>query len=167
MESKPIKSHGFLDFVKSKGRLWLLVGGAVLGLALLLISSGIGNTDKGESISEEQANDAAQMAAYQTALEEQLRSLCDAVTGVDKVEVMVTLSEGYRTVYATDENGKPVSTGSGSAQHALAETVKPPAVAGVGVVCRGGNDPRVQKELVELISTALGIPTNRVSVTGK
>ena len=167
MESKPIKSRGFLDFIKAKGRLWLLVGGAVLGLALLLISSGIGSTDTGEEAGPEQANDAAQMAAYRSELETQLKSLCDAVAGVDKVEVMVTLAEGYRTVYATDENGKPVSTGSGSAQRALAETVKPPAVAGVGVVCRGGNDPRVQKTLVELISTALGIPTNRVSVTGK
>ena len=167
MEGKQVKSRGFLDFVKAKGRLWLLVGGAVLGLALLLISSGIGSTDTSEASSAEQASDDEQMAAYQSALETELTALCDAVAGVDKVEVMVTLSQGYRTVYATDENGRPVSVGSASAARALIARVEPPAVSGVGVVCRGGSDPHIQKALVELISTALGIPTSRVSVTGK
>jgi len=167
MEEKKIKSRGFLDFVKSRGRLWLLVGGAVLGLLLLLIGSGIGRSESGQSATAEQASDAEQIAAYQGALEAELTALCDAVAGVDRVEVMVTLAEGYRTVYATDENGKPVTVGGSTAGRALIARVEPPAIAGVGVVCRGGNDPHIQRTLVELISTTLGIPTNRVSVTGK
>ena len=36
----------------------------------------------------------------------------------------------------------------------------------VAVICQGGNDPRVQAEVVRLLSAALGLGTNRIYVSG-
>jgi quercetin dioxygenase-like cupin family protein len=33
------KSHGFLTYIKTKGRIWILLGGALLGVVLLLFGS--------------------------------------------------------------------------------------------------------------------------------
>jgi stage III sporulation protein AG len=80
---------------------------------------------------------------------------------------MVHLQGGTRVVYATDEKGKPVAVGSGSSEQALQSTLLSPEIAGVAVVCRGGSSPAIQHTLTELLSTALGIPSNRVSIAGK
>ena len=39
-------------------------------------------------------------------------------------------------------------------------------IEGVGVVCVGGNDPAIRRELTELISAACGIRSNKIFVTG-
>jgi len=36
---------------------------------------------------------------------------------------------------------------------------------GVGIVCRGGGDPKIQRELLLLISAACGIGTNKIFIT--
>ena len=93
--------------------------------------------------------------------------MCESVAGVGQAEVMVTLGSGCRVVYVTDENGEIATTGTGSAHRAVYRTLQPPTVVGVGVVCKGGDNPHVQRALTDLISTTLGITTNRVFVTGK
>ena len=103
----------------------------------------------------------------QERLEKEIKALCEDVSGVGQVEVMLRLQGGTRVLYATDEKGKPASVGSGSAEQPLHSSILMPEVAGVAIVCRGGNSPTVQKTLTDLVSTALGIPANRVAVTGK
>ena len=160
------KSSGALDFLKSRGRAWILVGGVVLGALLLMFGSGWGEENVGaESESVMQRNE--ELEEYRTALEKRLEKICDAVDGVGSVEVMVTLECGYRTVYTADGGGDPVTVGTGSNQQALYRTTQPPTVAGVAVVCNGGNNAHVQRVLTDLISTALGISSNRVCVAGK
>ena len=38
-------------------------------------------------------------------------------------------------------------------------------VVGIGIVCRGGGDPRIQRELISLISAACGVGSNRIFIT--
>lgn len=161
-----MKKEGFWGFLKSKGRLAVLVAFGTLGLLLLLLSGlGLGG-EKDTETETPPVLDAEALAAYQAELEKELEHFCEAAGGVSDVHVLVSFSGGYRQEYLTDKEGNPVTVGSGSNEHALAKSVTPPAVSGVGIVCRRGNDPTVQKTLVELISTALGIPSNRVYVTG-
>lgn len=166
MEKK--RGKGALSFLKSKGRPWLIGLGVVLGILLLFLGNGV---EKGTTKTEAEAvtheEGLADLLTYQKTLEHDLAELCDAVAGVSHVEVAVTLGSGTRVVYATNEKSELETVGSGSAQKPVYRTVEPPLVAGVGVVCRGGNDPHVQSALTELLSTTLGIPTNRVFVTGK
>lgn len=163
-----MKKEGFWGFLKTKGRLAALIAFGTLGLLFLLVSGlGFGNKEnENETQTEDPVFDAESLTAYETHLEEELERFCEAAAGVSDVHVMVTFSDGYRREYLTDKDGNPVTVGSGTGEHSLAETLTPPAVSGVGIICRRGNDPAVQKTLVELVSTALGIPSNRVYVTG-
>lgn len=172
MGSETQKKHaqGLFDFLRAKGKLWLLVGGVIAGVFLLLVGGGIGTESKstsegeGEFTIQENAED---LAAYQKRLEGELEAVCESVAGVGKVDVMVTLGSGCRVIYVTDENGEVATTGTGSAQRAVYRTLQPPTVVGVGIVCKGGDNPHVQRVLTDLVSTTLGITTNRVFVAGK
>lgn len=149
-------------------RIWLLAGGVLLGVLLLLLGSSTGKSEGTSAAGQdEMGNGMAALAQYKIGLERQIETLCESVSGVSSVEVMVTLERGYRVIYTTDGSGNPATTGNGSSESALYESILPPLVDGVGIVCHGGESPAVQRQLTELVSTALGIPSNRVFITGK
>ena len=72
------KSRGFLTFVREKGRLWLLVGGALLGVLLLLFGGFHTDTDETQTVDTVQAR-VAELAAYEAQLEKEIRELCDRI----------------------------------------------------------------------------------------
>lgn len=74
-------------------------------------------------------------------LEAKIKSLCEQVDGVSEVTVAVSLTD--TSAEATAGN-----------------------IAGVGIVCRGGEDPLISTRLTSLISAACGIRSNRIYVTG-
>lgn len=161
------KSRGFFTFMKTKGRLWLLLGGAMLGVLLLLVG-GMGSTAKEEVDTPDAIVErVAELQGYEAQLERELEAICEAVSGVGETEVMITFESGYTVQYQKNGDNDPATVGTGSNEEALFRTLLPPAVAGVGIVCRGGNNPTVRETLTELISTTLGIPSNRVYITGK
>ena len=168
-EAQKKRSRGLLEFLRARGKLWLLLGGVIAGVLLLLLGSGVGteSTVTGSESESGLYEDAEDLAAYQEKLEGELEALCESVAGVGQAQVMVTLGSGCRVVYVTDENGELETTGTGSAQRAVYRTLQPPTVIGVGVVCKGGDNAHVQRALTDLLSTTLGITTNRVFVTGK
>lgn len=163
---KSVNGHGFFAFFKKRGKIGLLAAAGVLGLCLLLLGGLFGGSG-GKTAATEPINTPARLESYQKDVEKELETLCEAVAGVSDAQVLVSFASGYRTVYAETAAGAPATVGSGSSAAALESTLAPPAVAGVGIVCRGGNDPSIQKKLIDLVSTALGIPSNRVSVTGR
>lgn len=162
------RGRGLFDYVRAKGKLWLLVGGVIAGVLLLLLGNGFGESSETSAETEKSTlEDAADLAAYQKNLESELEAICESVAGVSQADVMVTLGSGCRVIYATNEKGEVETTGTGSAQQPVYRTVQPPIVEGVGVVCKGGDNPHIQSTLTDLISTALGITSNRVCITGK
>lgn len=161
-----MKKSGFLTYLKTKGRLPALAILGTLGLFLLVFAGTFGKTGETAKTEDTAAREAA-LADYKNKMEDELEHLCEAAAGVSDVRVMVSFSTGFQTRYCKDESGRPLTVGNGSAERALEEGVLPPAVSGVGIICRRGNDPTVQKTLTELVSTTLGIPSNRVFVTGR
>ena len=164
MEKKNI-THGIWGFLKTRGRIWLLLGGALAGLFLIVLGGSLRSEEASETPS--YTEDLSALQTYEETLEKELEGLCGSVAGVGQVEVMVRLARGTRVLYATDSNGSPGSVGSGSGEQALYETLLTPEVAGVGIVCRGGDNPKIQQTLTDLVATALNISSNRVSVAGK
>ncbi len=55
---------------------------------------------------------------------------------------------------------------NGVSEVTVAVSLDGDCLSGVGVVCVGGNDPRIQRELTELISVACGIGSNKIFITG-
>lgn len=160
------KKAGILVFLKSRGRIFILLGGLVAGIALLLVGNAF--VDKEENATGNITNETlTELSAYEKALEDEISKMCAAVSGVSHVDVMVRLSGGTSIIYAADGNGKPSTVGSGSSESALYSSLLSPTVAGVGIVCKGGNDPAIQQKLIELVSTTLNISSARVFVAGK
>lgn len=151
----------------SRGGTGLVVGLAVLGMLLILLSElwpqaepTAAQSAAGSSITD--------YAEYQAQLERRLSELIGQMEGAGRTAVMVTLENGEETIYALD-------TQSGQTQSqqthvllddgtALAQTVCLPQVCGVAVVCDGGGDIRIVAQVTEMVSALLNIPTNRICV---
>lgn len=160
------KGHGFLTYIKTKGRIWILLCGALLGVMLLLFGSMSTEHEVSEApdaITEREA----ELAEYGQRLEGELEALIESVSGVGDAHVMIAFESGYTVRYVREGSGETATVGSGSSEEALFACVVPPSVSGVGVVCRGGNSPQVREVLTDLVCAALGISSNRVYITGK
>ncbi|MBQ3063526.1 MAG: hypothetical protein IJC99_01820 [Clostridia bacterium] len=166
MLKKERHGRGFFSFLSKRAKLWVLIGIGTIGILLLIV--GAAGSSKSSKVSDDSLGTrAAELDTYKKALEKEIETLCESVVGVSDCTVMVTLANGYKVGYTTEENGAPATVGSGSSEEALFDSLSPPTVAGVGIVCRGGRDAQVQQLLTELVSTALGISSARVFVTGK
>lgn len=154
----------------AKLKMILIVGGALLGIFLLLFGSGAFHTQS-ETKTEESTDPTSEeeLILYQTYLEERVKAICESVNGVGNVTAIVSLDSGFESVYAiedVDGNTQYVVLGSGSSASALFLTESPPAVRGIGVVCTGGNNATVRRELTSLLAAAFHISSNRIYVTG-
>ena len=102
-----------------------------------------------------------------------MAAICSRVAGVGAVEVIVTLESGYEYVYATDkkvtvggESTSYITVGSGDDESLVYITERLPAILGIGVVCTGGMDSTVRREVTALLSAAFGVGSNKIYVTG-
>lgn len=148
---------------------WLLLaGGALLGILLLLWSGNAEQTVQNDNAASQSTTPQEELEAYQVYLEGRVRTLCQSVEGVDNVTVAVTLSGCFEEIYATqfiDGNEEYVILGSGSNASALHLSRSAPEIAGIGVVCRGGGNTDVRRELLSLLSAAFQVPANRIYIT--
>lgn len=135
----------------SKWKIAIIGVGFVIGLAMLVFGGG------GEKV--EVNEDSADV--YREMLEVNLEALCEAMSGSD-VEVFVSLEGGFSYSYALDSRGGVVTVGSGSSETALVESTQMPRISGVGVVC--DTDGVDKGRLIELISSSLGIGTNKIFI---
>lgn len=165
-----------------KGGRWILWAG-VLGAGLLLTLGFAEGGGKEETPAAAQTSFSVQ--SYESTLEERLTALLTQVQGAGKVSVMVTLESTEQAVYAQvrQESSDTAQTQQESLtrrssyteeyilmetdgeERPLTETVLQPAVKGVAVVCEGAEDAGVVNCITELVSTVLGIPSNRIFVT--
>ena len=127
--------------------------GFVLGVAMLIFG---GRGNEGEEVKADSADE------YRLLIESGLEELCSAVTG-SEVKVFVSFEEGYSYAYALDSRGGVVTVGSGNSERAIVESVAMPKIGGVGIVYRGTAN---EGELLELVSSALGIGKNKIFIVG-
>ena len=115
---------------------------------------------------------------YVESTESRLESTLSKIEGAGKTKVFITVSDTFETVYASnasiDEGASGKSTekqlaypksGSGSGDPVVVKELVPD-IKGVLIVCEGGNRPDVRVEITSSASTALGISTNKIYVTG-
>lgn len=140
-------------------------------------------------------SDAAETSAnvtisqYEEKMEQKVLNLVSSISGCGRASVVVTLETGVENVYAReekgttdhtqDQQGEDVKTqernntesklilieGENGQKQALVETQRQPTVKGVVVVCEGGEDALVKERIVQAVTTALGVSSNKVCVT--
>ena len=146
-----------IESLKKNKRIWLIILFATVGIMLLL--AGGENTGKTEEVSGEQM-----LLEYSKEVEDKIKELCSKVKGVSDVSVAVSFESGFEYVYARDDDGDIAMAGSGSSKSAIRIKEKMPVISGIGVVCKGGGDPAVQKKLLDLLSAAFGISSNKIFI---
>ena len=84
--------------------------------------------------------------------ETKISEMLSRIDGVSEPFVMITLADSGERVYDTDGR-EPV----------LIKEIEP-RIKGVAVICRGIANPEMQLKIINLVSTVLNLPTNRVYV---
>ena len=158
----------FLSYIKNQKTVLIMVALIAIGLVLLLMPSG-------KSLNKSNQNDESRLANYSKSLESKIADLCEGVNGVYNVRVTVSFDSGFETIYAYNEESKSsgsgynsekkyVTVGSGNDESMVCILEKMPNICGIAIVCSGGGNPQISRELISLISSAYGVPKNKIYV---
>ena len=140
-----------------------------VGVFLLLLPTGGSGGPQAQSTADTTARE-------EFSLEEQLEQILCQIQGAGKVRVMLSVRTGAETLYQTDgdvsysdsgssEQTKSVTVTDGQRNETgLIRQVNPPSYLGAVVVCQGGDDPRVQLDIVNAVSRITGLGADRISV---
>ena len=148
-------------------RLYLLLGCGILGILLILFGSST-KTPQNSDENSPYSTSTDELVIYQDYLEKRIKTLCESVSGVRNVTVVVTLSGSFESVYATewpDGEEEYVILGSGSSASPIYLSRSAPEIAGIGIVCSGGANDNVKRELLSLLSATFHISSNRIYIT--
>ena len=179
---------GLKKLVSGDGKIKIVVALGLLGMALILLSQFF---SIGEKSAKDIDTATAQFTseAYIADLEAKLTSLISGMEGVGEARVMVTLESGVEYIYAQEEKRNTDVTQEGGATEAariyekenveqkyilvetqngkkqpLLKTERQPKVQGVVIVCEGASNIHVEQDLINVVTTALNIPSTRVCV---
>ncbi len=156
--------HRATDFLKKYKYAFFVV---LLGLALMLIPTGQKDTDTQPQ--------PAQPVQQQEEMDSRLAAILSQVQGAGKVQVLLTVAAGEKTVYQTNQDisgGESTSsrsdtviiTGSDRSESGLVQQVNPPVYLGAVIVCQGADNASVRLAVVEAVSKATGLGADRISV---
>ncbi len=136
----------------------------------LLIYFGARSSDKKEEAVNFENLDPAE---YAREVEDRVEELCNRVDGAGSAYAVVTLKGGYRAIYAEDSqfgssNSKnsTVIVGSGSGEKGLLIGYENPEISGIGIVCSGGDNYNVRKNIISVVSSAFNVSSNKIFVSG-
>ena len=161
--------------MKKSGKLAVALIGIALGVLLLVFGNRAGNTSESPDPSAlPEGAVSRSVEEYRADLEARMEGICGQVAGVGTVDVIVTLEGGFEYVYACDvkstsggQSTSYVTVGSGDDESLVYVTERAPAITGIGVVCSGGMDATVKREVTALLSAAFGVGSNKIYVTGR
>lgn len=88
---------------------------------------------------------------YAAKTEDRLLEIVSRISGVGEAEIFLTMDNGGENVYLKNSDQKTVSI--------------EPKVRGVVVVCEGGDDPMVKSRVLEAVTKALSISSDKVCIT--
>jgi stage III sporulation protein AG len=157
-----------LSYLKKQKSTLIIVVLLILGLILLILPSGT-NSEKTK------IDDETRLTEYAEKIENKIEKMCEKVKGVSSVNITVYFDSGFETVYAYNEESKSsssginsekkyVTVGSGNDESMVTIVEKMPSICGIAIVCKGGGNPSVANELINLVSSAFGVAKNKIYV---
>jgi stage III sporulation protein AG len=161
----------FLEGFSGKKKSLILAIIGIIGLALIIFGTFSEKEDKEISKNTEENINTLE---YIERLEHKIGNIAEQITGSSNVRVIVSVSSGTEHIYVSNEK---LSENSSSKEYITVRTENGgdelillkeiyPDVTGVSVACRGGDDPLIQAKLISVISTSLGVSSNRICIVG-
>lgn len=106
---------------------------------------------------------------------EELQKMLSCIEGAGKVEVMISIAQGEKTLYQTDldisggESGNSrqdtvIITNSDRAEAGLVMRIDPPVYRGAVVICQGADRATVRLAVVEAVASITGLGADKISV---
>lgn len=150
----------------------------IVALIVFLKLSGEKSSSKTSSASSNQVY--LTSLEYSQALEQKLESVLSQVKGAGQVKVMISLDGSPELKYAMDSDTKvsnstngsttstssesPILVGKNGSTSPLILTEILPKIKGVIVVSSGANDISIKLDILNSVSTLLGISTDKINV---
>ncbi len=103
------------------------------------------------SVVDSSGNNSINAEEYAARTEEKLLEIVSQISGVGKVRIFLTMDNSGENVYLKNTDTKTVSI--------------EPKVRGVVVVCDGGDDPLVVSRVLDAVTKALNISSDKVCIT--
>ena len=139
------------------------------GVVLMLIPSGKKDEDAPSQVTQN-------LQAEEISLETRLQSLLCNIKGAGRVEVMLTEQVGEEIIYqinantSTNDSGNQqrtdtvLITDTNRNQSGLVSQIRPPVYLGAVILCQGADDPVVKLAIVDAVSKATGLNSDKISV---
>ena len=117
----------------------------IIGIAgiLLIFCSTLFDSEKTEGI------DSFSVEEYRSLEENRIKEMVESIQGVGKARVMVTMENSVEQVYSNDNKVKEIE----------------PAIRGVLVICSGADNPVIKETVLESITKALNLSSDKVCIT--
>lgn len=124
----------------------------------------------------EQSTPAAVPQQQPQTLQQELETLLGRLQGAGKVRLLLTTASGAETHYQMDEELEKtadsgdrrletvVITGADRSETGLVQRIDPPRYLGAVVLCQGADSPAVRLAIVEAVSAATGLTSDKISV---
>jgi stage III sporulation protein AG len=178
------------DLVKLKELVFsknILIIIGVLGIALIFLADLF--SPKASTTNQISVNSDSNQ--YITDNEKKLKKFIEEIEGAGKCEVMITLDSGSEYIYATEkrvnqntvkdkstngesneirediENKTIVLNDSNGGEKPLIIKEIQPKIKGVAIICEGGDRALVKNRIIEVVTSLLDVPTNKVCVNKK
>ena len=135
------QGKSFKDLLSNKKVLRIAVIIGLCAIILLALSSVI----------RPEPDNTALTQAYAEKTEQRLLDIVSRISGVGEAEIFLTMDNAGESVYVKNSDNKTLSI--------------EPRVRGVVVVCEGGDDPVVASHVLEAVTKALAISTDKVCIT--
>lgn len=139
----------------------------LVGIVLMLLPEI--ETEKTNNVQQEIHHD-------ETPIEELLSQILSKVSGAGRVEVMLNVAQGEKTIYQVDQDISEGTSGLTDKeqtvtltdgqrnQYGLIQQVNPPIYLGAIVLCQGADDPVVKLSIVDAVSKITGLNANQICV---
>ncbi len=168
---------------KKDKRITVLFVIGIVGMLLILLSDFLPENKADSDTADAVADvDLDETEEYRRSIENELSEIISSIQGVTDVEVMITISSTKEYVYAEQTNvNQQTQSGSetlaqsgeivledvdGDKQPVIKKIITP-QISGAVVVCAGVENVQTKERVLNAVSAALGIPSNRISVEPK
>lgn len=166
-----MKKENWMELVKKAGPLKLSLF-VICGVLLFVFSVG-GEKKKTEEIETGQTKEqTVTLQQYRQQMQQELVTLLKQVDGVGEVEVMLTLKASNEKVTLKDNTDKGDTTkeetvliedeNRNSSPYVVQE--KEPELEGVVVVCEGGENTTVKREITDAVCALFQIESHKIKV---